>query len=53
MRKTIARKEAKELIRWLMLLIVEDPELEKERSRLLNESEELRKILSAIINKLP
>ena len=52
MRMKIARKEAKESSRWLTLLIVEGDILEKERTRLLAESEELRKILSAIINKL-
>jgi four helix bundle protein len=53
MRMKIARKEAKESTRWLTLLIVEDPVLETERIRLMGESEELRKILSSIINKLP
>ncbi len=53
MRMKIARKEAKESIRWLMLVIVEDAVLEQERTRLIDESEQLRKILSAIINKLP
>jgi len=52
MRMKIARKEAKESTRWLTLLIVEETTLETERIRLMAESEELRKILSAIINKL-
>lgn len=53
MRMKIARKEAKESTRWLTLVIVEDALLESERISLAKESEELRKILSAIINKLP
>lgn len=51
-RLKIARKEAKETGRWLQLIIVEDMALEVERTRLIQESEELKKILSAIINKI-
>lgn len=49
-RLKIARKEAKESRYWLRLLKVGNPEL-KEVDRLINESEELRKIVSAIIKK--
>ena len=52
LRLRIARKEAKESRYWLRLLdIGDDPNLENVRGRLLQESTELLKILSAIINK--
>lgn len=50
-RLKIARKEAKESKYWLRLLLESNPENE-EIEGLVSESEELRKILSAIINKL-
>ncbi len=49
-RLKIARKEAKESGYWLRLLNVSNPENEKIIT-LLKESEELRKIISSIINK--
>jgi len=49
-RLKIARKEAKESRYWLRLLKNSNPEI-KELEKLINESEELRKILSAIIKK--
>ena len=49
-RLKIARKEAKESGYWLRLLKVSNPENE-EIITLLKESEELRKIISSIINK--
>lgn len=51
-RLKIARKEAKESVLWLRLLRDLNPSLEDNLLKLLNEAEELRKILSAIINKL-
>ena len=51
-RLKIARKEAKETIFWLKLIdSLGDEHLETLRLELLGEAEELRKILSAIINK--
>ena len=52
MRIKISRKEAKESRYWLELIDTNnDMELDKERARLINESTELMKILSAIIIK--
>ena len=51
-RAKIARKEAKETRYWLSIIdTLGDKELDKVRLELENEAEELRKILSAIINK--
>ena len=51
-RAKIARKEAKETRYWLRLIdTLGDIELEKSRLGLIQEAEELLKILSAIINK--
>lgn len=50
MRAKISRKEAKESLYWLRLLVVNE-ELEKERQRLYGECEELMKIFGAIIQK--
>ena len=47
MRIKISRKEAKESVYWLELILANDS-LEKERIRLSNEATELMKILSAI-----
>ncbi|OGM03529.1 hypothetical protein A2715_02655 [Candidatus Woesebacteria bacterium RIFCSPHIGHO2_01_FULL_39_32] len=47
----IARKESKETIYWLELIIEANPDKTKIANDLLKESEELRNILSAIINK--
>jgi len=49
MRLKISRKEAKETAYWLELLLVENEEM---RNSLKQEAEELKKIFSAIINKL-
>lgn len=52
MRLKISRKESKETRYWLRLLDTgTDPALESERGRLVQESSELLKIFSAIINK--
>ncbi|MBI3512133.1 MAG: four helix bundle protein [Bacteroidetes bacterium] len=51
MKARIAGREAKETKYWLCLMDIEDkPELETERKELVSENEELRKILSSIIN---
>lgn len=53
MKIKIARREAKETIKWIDLIITyENPDLEKEKIRLLDEGEQIRRILSAIIIKL-
>jgi four helix bundle protein len=46
----VSRKEAKESKYWLRLLKVTNVDLEQEIEELITESDELRKILSAIIN---
>src|SRR5207302_1057776 len=52
MRAKISRKESKESRYWLRLIdLANDPELEKERVLLIQESTELLKIFSAIPNK--
>ena len=50
-RLKIARKEAKESMYWLNLLVATNPEKQEEIKILSEEANELRKILSAIINK--
>ena len=50
-RLKIARKEAKESAYWLRLLKSSNPEHELELGKILQEAQELRKILSAIIKK--
>lgn len=51
MKLKISRKEAKESRLWLRLIQTNQSELIIEKERLTRESNELRKILSAIINK--
>ncbi|KJD31435.1 S23 ribosomal protein [Tamlana nanhaiensis] len=51
-RLKIARKEAKESVYWLKLLKVMNEEFKTEITALEIEANELRKILSAIINKV-
>lgn len=50
-RLRISRKEAKESVYWLRLLKAINPNQEMKIAELLQEADELRKILSAIINK--
>lgn len=50
-RLKISRKEAKESVYWLKLFKDLNPKSEKDIQELIEEGEELRKILSAIINK--
>ncbi|MFA6295902.1 MAG: four helix bundle protein [Patescibacteria group bacterium] len=51
MKVRIARKEAKETTYWLNLIIDANPEFRKRIEPLLQESIEIRNILSTIINK--
>ncbi|MBU2102106.1 MAG: four helix bundle protein [Candidatus Omnitrophota bacterium] len=51
-RMRIARREAKESYHWLELLLEASPEREREVRLLMKEAEELKKILSTIINKM-
>ena len=53
MKIKIARREVKESIHWLdLILTYENKELETERIILIDEADQIKKILSAIINKL-
>lgn len=53
MKIKISRRETKETIKWLDLtLTYEDKSLEKLKLKLIDEGEQIRKILSAIIIKL-
>ena len=53
MKLKISRREAKESIYWLKLVLVYDnTQLAEQRLNLINEAEQINKILSAIINKL-
>lgn len=51
MRIMICRKEAKESEYWFRLIESDNIELEKERTRFINEAIELRKIFGAILEK--
>lgn len=51
MRMKICRKEAKETIYWLDLLVLENETLKKERDYLLKEATEIMKIFGAIVSK--
>jgi four helix bundle protein len=53
MKLKVSRREAKESIQWLRLILsYGNQQAETERSWLIDEAEQIRKILSAIINKL-
>jgi four helix bundle protein len=53
MKIRIARREAKESIYWIKLLIIyNDQQLEKERLSLIDEASQIKKILSSILIKL-
>ena len=53
MKIKISRRESKESIHWLdLILTYENDELEKERVGLIDEADQIKKILSAILNKL-
>ena len=53
MKLKISRREAKETIKWLdLILIYGKGELEIEKLVLMDEGDQIRKILSAIIKKL-
>jgi four helix bundle protein len=50
-RLRIARKEAKETTYWLDILLESNPNFKKEIENLMDEAQQLRNILSAIIEK--
>ena len=53
MKIKISRREAKESIYWLQLILTyNDQELEKEQLVLIDEGNQIRKILSSIVTKL-
>ena len=53
MKLKISRRESKETLKLLdLILTYENAELEKEKIKLLDDGEQIRKILSAIIKKL-
>lgn len=53
MKIKISRREAKETIHWLdLILTYENKDLEEERIALMNEADQTKKILSVILNKL-
>ena len=53
MRLKIARREAKETIKWIDLILTnENSDLDSDKRILIDEGEQIRKILSAIIIKL-
>ncbi len=51
MRIKISKKEAKESIYWLNLLVIENESMENTRNKLIKESTEIMKILGAILTK--
>ena|SRR5215203_4761434 len=53
MKIKIARREAKESVHWLTLVLVyNDKNMEHERARLIDEAIQIKKILSTILGKL-
>ncbi len=53
MKLKTSRREAKETIKWIdLILTYDDNDLEKDKGCLIDEGEQIRKILSAIIIKL-
>jgi len=53
MKIKIARRDSKESIHWLdLILTYQNNDLEKERVALMDEADQIKKILSAILNKL-
>ena len=53
MKLKISRREAKETVKWLdLILTYENIDLEMEKVKLIDEGEQIRKILSAIIKKM-
>lgn len=51
LRLKVSGKEAKESVFWLQLLIIDNSELEEEKSKLMDEAPRLQKTLSTIISK--
>jgi len=52
LRIKICKKEAKESYLWLRLMVSEDPAIDQERKRLIQETVELGKIFGAILGKM-
>ena len=53
MKIKISRREAKETVYWLgLVLTYENPDLTEKQVKLMDEGNQIRKILSAILNKL-
>ncbi len=52
LRLRISRKETKETLFWLQLIVEANPKFEEEIALLIDECSEIRNILSAIINKV-
>ena len=53
MKIKIARRESKESLHWLdLVLTYQNKDLEKERMALIDEADQIKKILSSILNKL-
>jgi four helix bundle protein len=52
MKIRISRREAKETINWLDLILTDQDDLKIEKNKLIDEGQQIRKILSAIIKKL-
>ncbi len=53
MKLKISRRESKETIKWLdLILTYKKADLDNEKIKLIDEAEQIRKILSAIIKKL-
>lgn len=53
MKLKVSRRETKESVLWLRLILTyDDEQLEAERKALLDEADQIKKILSAIVNKL-
>ena len=52
MKLKISGREAKETIKWIdLILTYENIDLEREKEKLIDEGEQIRRILSAIIKK--
>lgn len=51
LRLKVARKEAKESVFWLQLLVIDDSKLSDEKNTLVDEATQLQKILSSVILK--
>ena len=52
MKLRISRREAKESVYWLQLLLINNADLEEKKSSLIDEADQIKKILSSIITKI-